>query len=270
MFCPNCGSKNLETDKYCKNCGFKINDKKGFNLKLLIPLGIILLLLLSGFFLLSSNNDSNNTTFSNSSSNISKEKSLGKNNLGEAYFIGKYGNINSDEKIAIITGVHPLESNAHNTMINTIKSKDKSLNKCYYIYGINVTKDPLDYSKGRMNGQLIAREFLVPEISKGDFDLVLDIHSNTGNGDYMEHRFFIFTPLNNDESLKISNTLVNKTNDLEYYSPKSQTSPDFVTIPIIKNGKPAIIYEVYQYTAQEKHDKYATDFLNVLDNMEFV
>ncbi|MDI9617474.1 hypothetical protein [Methanothermobacter sp.] len=42
------------------------------------------------------------------------------------------------------------------------KIQTSNLTKRYLLYSVHVTQDVQDYSKGRMNGQLLARDFLVP------------------------------------------------------------------------------------------------------------
>ncbi len=142
---------------------------------------------------------SNKDTYAKNTNISSTERVLGANDLGKVTVEGPYGNINSPIKIAFIIGVHPLESNSHKAMEEQVKSKNKTLNYCYYIYKINVTKDPSNYDKGRMNGQLLANQFVVPDIIKQNYTLVADIHSNEGN--YKE-KWFVFAP-NEDKNSEI-------------------------------------------------------------------
>lgn len=70
----------------------------------------------------------------------------------------------SSVKIAYIVGVHPIEWASHQAIMEAIEAYDNSLAHCYYIYKVSVTKDASNYEKGRMNGQLLANMFAVPEI----------------------------------------------------------------------------------------------------------
>ncbi|MGZ7117137.1 MAG: hypothetical protein ACXVHS_06780 [Methanobacterium sp.] len=217
----------------------------------------------SSFYFFSNRNTSANN--GNISNKGSIEKVLGANDLGKVTLEGPYGNINSPMKIAFIVGVHPLESNSHRAMEEQVKSQDKSLNYCYYIYKINVTKDPNDYDKGRMNGQLLANQFVVPNIIGQNYTLAADIHANDGN--YKE-KWFVFAPNEDKNSRSFALKIVNNVSGLVYYNPPSQTSPKYVTIPIIESGIPAIVYETYHYDSYDVTKAHEGNFLNVVDHMK--
>ncbi|MGZ7049031.1 MAG: hypothetical protein ACXVHO_03390, partial [Methanobacterium sp.] len=221
---------------------------------------IFIVTAVSSFYLFS-----NKDTYANISSTGSVEKVLGTNDLGKVTVEGPYGNINSPVKIAFIVGMHPLESNSHKAMEEQVKSQDKSLNYCYYIYKINVTKDPSNYDKGRMNGQLLANQFVVPNIINQNYTLVVDIHANDGN--YRE-RWFVFAPNEDKNSRSFAINIVNNVSGLVYYNPPSQTSPKYVTIPIIQSGIPAIVYETYRYDSYELTKEHEKDLLNAVDQMK--
>lgn len=190
---------------------------------------------------------------------------LGSNELGSVAKEGPYGNEGSPVKIAYITGVHPLEHESHQALIESIKAKNKSLNYCYYVYKINVTKDASDYDKGRMNGQLLAQEFVVPDIKSNNFQLAVDIHSNRGN--YQQKRF-IFAPQDEANSKAIAISIKDQIPWMVYYNPPSQTSPQYVTIPLIKAGIPAVMYETYIDDSYAFTKLHASEFVSVIDNLK--
>lgn len=216
----------------------------------------------SFYFFSNQNTSANNVNYASTGS---VEKVLGANDLGKVSVEGPYGNPNSSVKIAFITGVHPLESNSHKAMIEQVKSQDRSLNYCYYIYKINVTKDPDNYDKGRMNGQLLANQFVVPDIIKQNYTLVADIHSNDGN--YKE-KWFVFAPDEDKNSRSFALKIVNNVSGLVYYNPPSQTSPKYVTIPVIESGIPAIVYETYRYDSYNLTKEHEGVFLDAVDHMK--
>ena len=190
---------------------------------------------------------------------------LGSNEMGYVVKEGPYGNKNSSVKIAYITGVHPLESESHKAIRESIETKNKSLNYCYYVYKIVVTKDASDYDKCRMNGQLLANKYVVPDIKSQNFNLAVDVHSNRGN--YQEKRF-IFAPQDEEGSKSIALSIKDEIPWMVYYNPSSQTSPQYVTIPLIKAGIPAVVYETYindQYAFTKSH---ADKFVSVVDNLK--
>ena len=197
----------------------------------------------------------------------SSNQTLGYTHYGNAVKIGPQGNINSAVKIAIIVGVHPLEYHAHSIAINFIENNSKNLKYCYYIYEVNVTKDIFEFETGRMNGQLLANKFIVPDIINNNYMLTLDIHSNYGANDGYSVGWFLNVPINDNESLELLNQVINKVPGLELYDPPYPTSPMYITIPIIENGTPAIIYESYGYDTLETQKKRLNKFLSVVDNL---
>ncbi|MBZ9571033.1 transglutaminase domain-containing protein [Methanobrevibacter sp. TMH8] len=171
---------------------------------------------------------------------------LGSNDKGKVELIGVFGNPNSKIKIAYVIGQHPLESQVHNVLYELMNSKKNSLKYCYYIYKITVTKNPSDYTEGRMNGQLLAQSYVLPHIINNDYNLVIDMHSNRGlDGGSYEETQFIFAPLNHTISKIIAENLINQIPALTYYYPNSQTSPSYLTQPLVNAGIPTILFETY-------------------------
>jgi hypothetical protein len=189
---------------------------------------------------------------------------LGSTNYGMVVKEGPYGNKNSPVKVAYIVGVHPLESNAHKAAVASIKSSDGSLNKCYYIYRVIVTQDASNYDKGRMNGQLLARNFVVPDIKSNGFQLAVDVHSNRGN--YEEKRF-VFAPVEGGISESIARSVANRIPGFVYHFPFSQTSPKYVTVPLINAGIPAIIFETYLYEPYSATKSYVDKLVMAVDDI---
>ncbi len=190
-------------------------------------------------------------------------QNIGNSSYGNVVKEGPYGNKDSRIKIAIIVGVHPLESDAHKAMIQAIQSDSKYLNYSYTIYMVNVTQDPDDYGKGRMNGQLLANKFAVPDIVNQKYDLTIDVHSNVGNWD--KNRF-IFAPVNGS-SEDIGKNLSVQLNWLSYYVPPNPTSTVYVTEPLIKGGVPALVYETYHNDSEATINNHANDFLLKVDGL---
>ena len=191
---------------------------------------------------------------------------LGSSELGYVVKEGPYGNKDSPVKIAYITGVHPLESESHKAICESIETKNKSLNYCYYVYKIVVTKDAADYDKGRMNGQLLANQYVVPDIKSQNFNFAVDVHSNRGN--YQEKRF-IFAPQDEEGSKSIALQIKDKIPWMVYYNPPSQTSPQYVTIPLIKAGIPAVVYETYINDPYDFTKEHADEFVSAVDTIQF-
>ncbi|MGB9980133.1 hypothetical protein [Methanobacterium sp.] len=234
------------------------------NKKLIAGIVVMLALVFSISFVISSHYLQNNVVSvlatSGNDSNV-----LGNNELGYVVKEGPYGNKGSPVKIAYITGVHPLESESHKAIRESIENKNASLNYCYYVYKIVVTKDAEDYDKGRMNGQLLANKYAVPDIKSQNFNLAVDVHSNRGN--YQETRF-IFAPQDEASSRSISLAIKDKLPWMIYYNPPSQTSPQYVTIPLIKAGIPAVVYETYIKDPYNFTKEHADEFVLAVDNLK--
>jgi len=192
---------------------------------------------------------------------------LGSGNLGYVKLIGPFGNSGSKVRIAYILGMHPLENVAHNTLYKTL-SNAKNLKYAYYIYQITVTKDSKDYYLGRMNGQLIAQKYVLPNVKLNKYKLVIDVHSNQGKkGGNYEKTNFIFAPLNSASSKTVANKLIKQIPGLSYYYPKSQTSPPYCTEPIVKSGIKTIVYETYFYESASRTLKYIKQLVAKVDKL---
>lgn len=178
------------------------------------------------------------------------------NSKGKVEFLGAYGNTKSNVKIAYIIGMHPLENKVHTDLFNSLVNKNNSLKYCYYIYRITVTQNPNDFDKGRMNGQTLARDYILPHIKNKKYNLIIDVHSNQGTvgGNYKKTNF-IFAPLNNIPSKVIANAIIRQIPELTYYYPESQSSPPYLTNLLVQSGILTIIYETYMYeTESVTHD----------------
>ncbi|EKQ53896.1 MAG: hypothetical protein B655_1060 [Methanobacterium sp. Maddingley MBC34] len=193
-------------------------------------------------------------------------KFLGEREYGFVVRYGPYGNNNSPVKMAYVVGVHPMEVQAHQAMMTEITS-DKSLKHCYYIYQITVTKNRDDYTQGRINGQQLALDYAVPDIKKGKYSMVVDVHST--KGDYPETRF-ISVPADDTRSLLLAHLIVKQIHWLVFYVPPfdgGPTSGPYVTIPTIQSGTPAMVYETYTYASFNETLEHATEFARVVDNL---
>ena len=198
---------------------------------------------------------------------------IGENDLGTVHLHGPFGNPDSDVKIAYLIGMHPMESKAHRALFDTIMDWDNKdlLNYSYYIYNINVVGELDAETEGRMDGQLLAQEFVAPHIIKGKYDFFADIHSNKGlkgPGTYKKTNF-IFAPGFDDESSNYLKVLLDKIDELVYYAPEYRTSPPYITIPVVESGIPTIVYETFSYEPMEKTYGLSEKLVKAIDNLEF-
>ncbi|BDZ68282.1 hypothetical protein [Methanobacterium ferruginis] len=189
---------------------------------------------------------------------------LGEADYGTVIREGPYGNADSPHRIVYIVGVHPLEYQVHQALLEAVTSQNESLKNCYYIYRVNVTQDAEDYEKGRSHGQLLANNYVVPDIENMSIDLVIDVHSNEGN--YQKTRF-LFIPEYSEKSEMIALAIKNQTNWLTIYSPPNPTSPAYVTIPLIEAGIPSLIYETYTYESVNQTRTQTQELVSIVDNL---
>jgi methionine-rich copper-binding protein CopC len=176
-----------------------------------------------------------------------------------------YGNLSSNKTIVIIVGVHPQENGIHTAVANALASKSATLSKRYVIYKVHVTQDADDYSKGRMNGQLLAQKFVVPAVSKENPMLVVDVHENHGADSGYEYYRFLYPISSTAITKTYANQIISAMPFLLTYSPPNPTSTQYVTVPIANKGIPTIIYETYMSDSTAKKNSDANAFINALD-----
>ena len=159
-------------------------------------------------------------------------KVIGNNSVGTVEKV-VYGNENSNNTIALITGIHPRETLSIVPEIISAQQYVKNHNDVKIIhYKVNVTKDPTDYSKGRANGESLVHDYVNPDVTKSDADCVIISHSHIesyGQG------FYVATPEMDNASV----TIAQKINET-YRS----TSAVLVSQPIAQAGYPTFVYEI--------------------------
>ncbi len=194
---------------------------------------------------------------------------LGENDLGSVHIHGPFGDAASKVKIAYLIGMHPLESKSHRALFEKLISKD-DLKNCYYLYNIHVN-DSNSETEGRLEGQLLAQEFVKQHIIDEEYDLFLDIHSNRGSkgpGDYKITNF-VFAPGFDDKSSHFMNEIINSIEEVVYYAPEFRSSPPYITEPTAKAGIPTVVYECYSYEPIEISCDLASKLISSVDDLEF-
>jgi hypothetical protein len=178
-----------------------------------------------------------------------------------------YGNQSSTQNIVIITGVHPKEYGFHNAIFSAVKNKSSIEHKKYIVYKVHVTKDASDYYKGRMNGQLLAQKFVVPDVIKIKPKLAFDIHENRYTTSSYTYPRFLY-PISKDQyTLCITKFIIYRLTFLKIYSPPHPTSVKYVTQPIADQRIPTIVYETYMYDSATRKASDANLFVKTVDNM---
>lgn len=191
-------------------------------------------------------------------------KTIGKNSIGTVTVEGPYGNNESDVKVAYILGQHPRESTAHDAIYNSLLNSSDYLNYSYYVYKINVTAESDNFEESRMNGQLLAQDYVVNDVVDKGYNLAIDIHSS--NGGYVQDPY-IFAPVStNTIAYESANNISNAISYIIYYEPASYSSPQYSTIPISNGGVPAIVFEM-RGNPDHSLETEANQFIHAVDNL---
>lgn len=192
---------------------------------------------------------------------------LGENELGSVHLHGPFGDESSGVRIAYVIGMHPLESKSHRALFEKLTAKS-DLRNCYYLYNINVNDDSSE-TEGRLEGQLLAQEFIRDDIIDKKYDLFLDIHSNRGPhgpGDYQITNF-IFAPGFDDKSSEYMNRIIDNMDEIVYYAPEFRSSPPYITEPTAEAGIPTLVYECYSSEDFGLTLKLAERLVDVVDDL---
>ncbi len=175
-----------------------------------------------------------------------------------------YGNLSSNQTLVLIVGVHPQENGIHTAVSNALAEKSETLSKRYVIYKVHVTQNVNDYSISRMNGQLLAQQFVVPDVSSENPILVLDNHENHYKSSGYAYPRFLY-PISNTEITRTYANQIISAMPLPVYYPPNPTSTKYVTVPIANKGIPTIIYETYIYDSAAKKATDANTLIDALD-----
>ena len=191
-------------------------------------------------------------------------KTSGKNSIGTVTVEGPYGNNESSVKVAYIIGQHPRETNAHDAIYNALLNSSDNLTYSYYVYRINVTAESDNFEESRMNGQLLAQDYVVNDVVDKGYNLAIDIHSS--NGGYVQDPY-IFAPIStNTVAYEAANNISEAISYIIYYEPASYSSPQYSTIPISNGGVPAIVFEM-RGNPDHSLEVEANQFIHAVENL---
>ena len=193
---------------------------------------------------------------------------LGKNSNGTVYKI-TCGNNSSSDTAILILGVHSLESGIHNATYESIMNftKHNDLNKKYIVYFIKLNfKDSgmniSDYDTNRHMGEMLANEYVVPDIENYNPYLVVDVHEMEV---YWENQRYVGV-LDNDSS--VEKEYASRISDNLNYPVmviNGGTSPEWVTIPIEKKNHNTILFETAQADNQQNKTETAIKLIRTID-----
>lgn len=195
---------------------------------------------------------------------------LGKNSNGTVYKI-VCGNNSSNDTAIVILGVHSLEGGIHNATNETIMNLTKAdgLNRKYIVYFIKLNfedsgQNTSDYNTNRHMGELLAHEYVVPDIENYDPYIVVDVHEME---DYWEEQRYIGV-LDNRSALEMEYAY-RMSNYMDYpiFTINAGTSPEWVTIPISKDNHIVILFETAQKDNKTQKMETAGKLVDIIDSL---
>ena len=232
---------------------------------IIIAILIIIIVIFSGLII-------NELTFKKDSDVNGIQREIIANNTDETGTVEVMKNIGNPngKKIAYVVGIHPLEYQTHQTLVNLLPNIS-NLNNSYDIYIINVTEDvgyygdgSTDNSQGRQNGQNLAYKYVYPQILNGSYDLVIDVHSNVGAYPY---KTFVFSPVKEGFANQYASQVAQNSANISYYAPDSTTSGPYLTIPLNENQIPAFYFEEYSFASQDLKDVHMLELILNVDKL---
>lgn len=195
---------------------------------------------------------------------------IGNNSNGTVYKI-TCGNSSSSDTAIVILGVHSLESGIHNATYEAITNftKDNSLNKKFIVYFIklnfkNSGMNTSDYDTNRHMGELLANEYVLPDIEKYDPYVIVDAHEMEAYWDLQ--RYVGVVDNQSSVTMEYANMIGG---NLSYpaLTVKTGTSPEWVTIPLAEKKHNVILFETAQKDSPQDKAKTARALVRAIDGL---
>ncbi|MBO6275306.1 MAG: hypothetical protein J6M91_07215 [Methanobrevibacter sp.] len=194
---------------------------------------------------------------------------IGNNSNGTVYKI-TYGNLSSNNTAIMILGVHSLENGTHIATNESIMNftKDNTLKNRFVAYYIKLNfndsgMNTSDYDTNRHMGELLANEYVVPDIENYDPYVVVDVHEMEN---YWENQKYVGI-INNESNVSVqyANEIAGNLS-FPVFPITGGTSPEWVTIPISNNRHEVILFETAQDDSMENKTQIASNLVRTVDN----
>ncbi|MGC9516676.1 MAG: hypothetical protein ACP5C3_03140 [Methanomicrobiales archaeon] len=165
-----------------------------------------------------------------------------------------YSPINSfsheKKTIALVTGIHPRENLSISVVDNLVENIHLEPDQELVHYSIDVRSNPTNYRIGRSNGEDLAARYVLPDILKSDYDLIIVLHDHApGYGE----GFYIATPKMDESSVKLAENVNQSIYQFRYYkssnNSESSSSNILFTKPLASNGYKTFVYEIPHLTS---------------------
>ena len=194
---------------------------------------------------------------------------IGNNSNGTVYKI-TYGNLSSNNTAIMILGVHSLENGTHIATNESIMNftKDNTLKNRFVAYYIKLNfndsgMNTSDYDTNRHMGELLANEYVVPDIENYDPYVVVDVHEMEN---YWENQKYVGI-INNESNVSVqyANEIAGNLS-FPVFPITGGTSPEWVTIPISNNRHEVILFETAQDDSMKNKTQIASNLVRTVDN----
>jgi len=182
-------------------------------------------------------------------SNYCESSTIGSESIGNVVKNNYSHYPNAKIKIAIVSGMHPRETLSSSVLPYVIKVYTLLNNVEIVNYQVTVLESPEDFNIGRYNGEKLVHDFVVEDISKSNYDIVIIGHDHEkGYGE----GFYIATPSMDEKSVVIAENLMKTLTNFNYYKrntsiPPSSSSITTVDTPIVRTGTPLLVYEIPEW-----------------------
>ena len=155
------------------------------------------------------------------------------------------GSDDATATVAVVTGIHPREKLSRRAVSEVVEQYSLNGNQQIVHYDIQVTKNPQDYYLGRKNGEGLAAQYILPDILKNNYDVVLVCHNHEpgyGSG------FYLATPKMDAGSVALAEKLEKILAEFNYYRATSTMEPGTSTLsftgPVANAGYRTLVYEI--------------------------
>ncbi len=239
-------------DDYHNNRSKNVRTERGSLKSKFLIVTVILLIAIGLAYTWANINDTTNLLGSNSIGSVSK---LVYTHPGYA-----------GPKIAIVTGMHPREISAKDVVPNDIKAYAEIHNVEIVNYQVNVTQDPQDFSVGRANGQALVAQYVIPDIAKSNYSLVIIVHNHEqGYGE----GYYIATPTMDAKSVALGQSVHKILPDFNYYTRNTDSAPEGTSInqvdnPIVATGTPVFVYEIPEWLGNSDVSNNSTKLIDAI------
>ena len=175
---------------------------------------------------------------------------LGSNSLGSVTKVVYSNPGDTGPVIAVVTGMHPREISAKEVLPGVIKSYSQAHNVRIVNYQVNVTQDPQDFAVGRANGQDLVAKYVIPDIKKSNYSLVIIVHDHEKG--YGSDGYYIATPSMDSKSVTLGESVHNILPNFNYFTRNTNQQPEGTSIaqvddPIVATGTPVFVYEIPEW-----------------------